>query len=437
MGKIEYWLSGRRPNLEHLIYYLIILFLPTQLGRHFWPSFSYIYGIRVDYLSPTLYITDVLIILLFAFWLINNTRNLSFEKLIGALADLLKTKSFLLLLPFLIIAGIVVSKNQMAGWYGIIKLIEFGFIGYYTSVFINKKRFKKILIIFSITLIFESLIAVFQFINQGSLGGLLYFLGERSFNGQTPGIANASLNGNLVLRPYATFSHPNVLSGFLLISMILILYNLITKNKFLLRMFAFSLIVGSISLFLSMSRVAILLWLVIVTTFIFRTIGQKNKYGTLYLLIVLAIFFGIFFTPLGSRFLDLSFSDPVIKTRLDLIKNSVFLIIQNPIFGVGINNSISELSLISMRDNIFYFQPVHNIFLLIALQVGLSGLLFFLWFIIRTYRNLRFTIYDLRFTILSCILILGFFDHYFLTLQQGQLLFSFALGLCWAKCYNI
>src|SRR6266704_691714 len=59
-------------TMENLLFSLLILFLPTQFGKHFWPSFSIIQGIRVDYLSPTLYFTDILIILLFLVWLINN-----------------------------------------------------------------------------------------------------------------------------------------------------------------------------------------------------------------------------------------------------------------------------------------------------------------------------------------------------------------------------
>src|SRR3989344_9415701 len=52
-----------------LFFYLLILFLPTQLGRHFWPNFSFVSGIRIDYLSPTLYATDIFILLIFVFWL--------------------------------------------------------------------------------------------------------------------------------------------------------------------------------------------------------------------------------------------------------------------------------------------------------------------------------------------------------------------------------
>ncbi|MCL5970380.1 MAG: hypothetical protein M1450_02695 [Patescibacteria group bacterium] len=38
-----------------------------------------------------------------------------------------------------------------------------------------------------------------------------------------------------------------------------------------------------------------------------------------------------------------------------------------------------------------------------------------------------------KFIILVTVLVLGLFDHYFLTLQQGQLLFSLVLGIVWSR----
>ena len=45
-----------------LLIWLIVFFLPSQLGLHFWPSFSRAAGIRLDYLSPTLYFVDLLLL---------------------------------------------------------------------------------------------------------------------------------------------------------------------------------------------------------------------------------------------------------------------------------------------------------------------------------------------------------------------------------------
>src|SRR5476651_2543095 len=83
--KTEFW--SLNPNkLSLLFFYLLILFLPTQLGKHFWPNFSFVYGIRVDYLSPTIYISDILFVLLFF---------LSIFSLRKALLAIIKTPLFI------------------------------------------------------------------------------------------------------------------------------------------------------------------------------------------------------------------------------------------------------------------------------------------------------------------------------------------------------
>src|SRR5258706_15195361 len=60
--------SNQETKIESLLLSLLILFIPTELGKHFWPDFSIVTGIRVDYLSPTFYFTDILVVLLFGFW---------------------------------------------------------------------------------------------------------------------------------------------------------------------------------------------------------------------------------------------------------------------------------------------------------------------------------------------------------------------------------
>ncbi|MBI2074766.1 MAG: hypothetical protein HYT83_02925, partial [Candidatus Levybacteria bacterium] len=101
----------------------------------------------------------------------------------------------------------------------------------------------------------------------------------------------------------------------------------------------------------------------------------------------------------------------------------------------GINNFLVNLPAYEkIKENAFFvsFQPVHNIFLLIAAETGIVGLTFFLWFLLKTFKKNQFQTSDFKFQILAMVLILGLFDHYFLTLQQGQLLFAFVLGFCWS-----
>ena len=260
----------------------------------------------------------------------------------------------------------------------------------------------------------------------------------------TPGIANASINGELVLRPYGTFSHPNVLAGFLVIAMTLISSKLKVKSsKFRKSITMVSLVVGTVALLLTMSRIAILIWLFILLTLVFIKTKKyfKNKFIIYYLLFIILIVGSIFWlSPLRFRFFDIKTTDESVVKRQELINDSFTMIKSNPIFGVGLNNFLVELpSVHKQTNNVFYLQPVHNIYLLILTQTGMIGLAFFTWFIFKTFKRLKFENsfhpdrIGIKFQILFIALALGLFDHYFLTLQQGQLLFSFALGFCWSN----
>ena len=428
-------LFAQNHKIENILFFLILLFLPTQLGRHFWPSFSYISGIRIDYLSPTVYLTDVLILLLLIFFI-------SRLKLRSPLLIFKKFPWFslnLLFLIFIFLIGILISKNPGAGFYGLLKFLEFVFLGIYTARFVTKINFKKILLVFSIPIIFESLLSFTQYLRQSSIGGIFYFFGERTFNGQTPGIANASLDGELILRAYGTFSHPNVLGGYLVLAMTLILFNLkIIKNKLEKFFYFICLAVGTLGLFLTFSRIALLLWLSILVIFIVFRIGgnffKKNAFP-IFIFIVLIIFF-IFYTSLLLRFSILSFSDESFSQRSELFRSSLAIIKKHLLFGTGLNNFLLEFSLSQKTDKIiFYLQPVHNIFLLAAAQAGILGFIYFIYFLSKTFQRIfkKGNLANYKVIVFLSVLILGSFDHYFLTIQQGQLLLSFIFGLMWSK----
>ena len=399
--------------------------MPTQLGKHFWPNFSYVRGIRIDYLSPTLYVTDVLIFLFFAFSIFNFKFSIKSKFSISKLA---------LITAFLSV-GIVFSKSPTSGFYGLLKLLEFIFLGFYTAA--NFKNLKKeiVLILFLTGILFESLLSIAQFINHGSLQGIFYFFGERFFNSQTPGIANVSLNGALVLRPYGTFSHPNVLAGYLAIAMAIAISNLKNNISKIRRIFYFtSIAIGTVAIFLTLSRIATVLWIVLLAySLIYAFMKQKSKFSFFYFLfsifaLVLAISMFVI-SSFSFRFTSIHFYDESVVQRGALIKDSLAMIKKHPVFGVGLNNFLANLPTSEK------LQPVHNIFFLVLAETGFLGLGLFIWFLIKTFKRIinHESVIKSMLIILSSILVLGMFDHYFLTLQQGQLLFSFVLGLCWAK----
>lgn len=444
--KTEFWLLSQKINLSAIFFYLLVLFLPTQFGKHFWPNFSYVYGIRIDYLSPTLYFTDILIIGLVLSWILESLVSASglSQAVKTVKSNIVKLLIIFFLVLFLLV-GIFRSSNPSAGIYGIIKFLEYVFLFSYTA-----KNFRILngFVLFSTFIfgvLFESLLTIAQYVNQGSMGGVLYFLGERSFNSQTPGIANASINGQLFLRPYATFSHPNVLAGYLFVFMVLIFSY--AKKKFFKqqnKVVFFSLLFGLLALFLTMSRVSIFAWSTVVIFFLAHSFWKKTRMvstkkaslrqikNKILLLLFLIVTLFIFTFPIGLRFFQFSFSDQTVVQRKILIQDSIAMFQQDPVFGVGLNNFLVNLPFVQKQyGETLYIQPVHNIYLLVLSETGIVGLVLFLYFLWNTYKRLKKNTNPELLALFFLILFLGFFDHYFFTLQQGQLMFTITLGLFW------
>jgi len=432
-GKVKtgFW-SLSQNKISGAFFYLLILFLPTQLGKHFWPNFSFVYGLRLDYLSPTIYLTDIFIFFIFLFY---------FQKLILFIKKI--NKKYLLVFGLFLLSlvvGLTDSKNPLVGFYGIIKLLEFIFLALFITN--NFKNFNQRIIFFCFLsgIIFESLLSFLQYFNQGSIGGIFYYFGERTFSAQTPGIANASISGQLFLRPYATLSHPNVLAGFLLIAILYLFLLLPAKNGKIYLLVG--VILGTMSLALTLSRTAIFLWGVYLIILVGVSMAKKHKNKILNprfflsaaITIVLILFLYLNFQNsfLLQRFSLTRISDESLVQRKELIDQSLGMFIKNPVFGVGINNFFNNLSLSSIQLKTLQIQPVHNIFLLVLSETGIIGFFLFLYVFyknlacLNSNRSKRERWYLLM--IIFSVIFLGLFDHYFLTIQQGQIMLSIVFG---------
>ncbi len=395
-------------KIHLLFFYLLILLLPTQLGKHFWPDWSMVNGLRIDYLSPTIYLTDLLILGILGSWGMEKilklqapSFNMAFKKygwvLFGAI--------FLLFNCFL-------AKNQPAAFYKLIKLGEFGLLG----IYIAKTRFSLNIfsLLLSVSVVYSSFMAIFQFLNQASLSGVLWFLGERAFNAGTPGIAQTVFNGQLILRPYATFPHPNVLAGFLVIVLPLVLW---TKPRF----WWFSFALGTLAIFLTMSRSA---WFVFGLELLAMSFYKKRwAMGVIGAIGVIVSILGILIFSQPESFI----------LRQDLNLAALKILMSSPLWGVGLNNFLVLLpNFYQPQGFIRFFQPAHNIYFLVLAEIGAIGLIGVMWFLILTYRRLLNCSIVSLLIALSAILALGLFDHYFYTLQQGQIIFTLILGLAWS-----
>lgn len=364
--------------MHRLFFSLLIILLPVQLGLHFWPDWAMVLGRRVDYLSPTLYLTDILIVLTLVSW-----RNLP------------KIIYWPFIVAFIGVNIFFAARWQIAAYYWI-KLIEFGLLGFY--IVKTKVQLSSLSYPLSIGVLYSSLIAIGQFMFQHSIGGPLWFLGERTFTIDTPGIARTVIGGKELLRAYGTFPHPNVLGGFLATTLPLMMNHQINKssNQQIIKWVTIGL--GIIALTLTFSRSA---WAV----FILMLSAKKKVFLVLLLL--------LFFIPLSST--DESF---IVRSQL----NSAALKIWGSawLFGVGLGNFLVSLPNNLVSRTIYFLQPVHNIYLLLLSEIGVIGVIGAIG-VMR--KRIRFTLP------LVALLLLGLVDHYPSSLQQGQLLLTIFMAL--------
>jgi len=107
------------------------------------------------------------------------------------------------------------------------------------------------------------------------------------------------------------------------------------------------------------------------------------------------------------------------QKRVDLMKGSIEMFWNYPLFGVGWNNFLKQLPNFSSGRLI---QPVHNIFLLVLSQLGIINTLVL-------GKALKVLIKKIDWRLFFLVAFLGFFDHYFLTLPQNIWILALALVL--------
>jgi len=402
-------------KLHQKIFWLLVLLLPIQLGRHFWPDFSFVLGLKVDYLAPTVYLTDILVLAILVLWGWEQRCQFSINNFISWLK---RNWWFIAVFTYLVLNAFL-ALNQGAAFYKLIKILEFVLLAYYLTK--NRYSLTHLYLPLSIAVVYSSLIALCQFFKQASLNGLFWWLGERTFDLTTPGIAKAVINGHLFLRSYATFSHPNALAGFLLIALILTA-PFLKKAKFWSLGYGF---LAGLAIIFSFSRSVWLVGLLLLFVLLIKRIKKSKIFIPVLLLLVLSFYLLTFSFNLST--------EEAFSQRAQLMKASLLMVKDYPLSGVGLNNFIVRLpNYWSLTGFTYWLQPVHNFYLLIASETGLMGLIIFLWFLFLTFKKLSLKHYPLLMA-LSAILFLGLVDHYWLTLQQNQLLLTFVLGLSWSS----
>jgi len=402
----RYYSTFTAKTLEQLLFFFCVLFIPTQIGKHFWPDFASIFSIETDYFSPVIYGWDILVVLLIIVFFYQGKK--------------LRATSLFLFLFFLLTQLFSLAHSSNFGA-SLVRLEQYFIVGLF-GVYIASQKFqtikKQLYFGLVISVFFSGIIAILQVMQGRTLG--LWFLGERTFSLDTISIATFDWYGQVFLRAYATFPHPNVLAAFFLISIGLIIW--LHEQKVRLKHVEFEwllFIVGSLGILLTFSRVALVFF-----GFVFGYL-LKNRiklFGLIFLL-----FLPFLYVRFNSAF---NFDQLSFIRREELAIQSLEMIEKSPILGVGLNNFIQELAYATpVSGEIRFMQPVHNIFLLNLVETGIVGSVgFCLLLLVPIYKLIKKQSKLVLFLWIS-ILGLGFFDHYFLTIAQGQRLLFLVWGI--------
>lgn len=334
--------------------------------------------------------------------------------------------------------------------YGLIRLLLLSVTAPATSKLLKMGvvKFENILAVIAASSVVQSLIGIGQFIRQESLG--LARLGEPLIGPDVGGAAKIIAEGGKVLRAYGTFPHPNVLAAFLVVGLLAMYYFWLKRPSewkvfsgwrtlrsdlfygigiFVIILgltFAFSraawLVVGIFTLFIILYSLFRIWWI------------QAVRLSILLVAIVIILFTGFknFILPRAQ----ISFTEPAVTQRVGYNDIGFGLIKSNPI-GVGIGNQVlysvkNEVYKNAGMTQVWQWQPIHNIYLLIASEIGILGLFAFLLFVGKLLLS-GFVVSRLSsfvLLIMFCsLLALGLFDHFLWTLQPGRLMLWLTIGL--------
>ena len=306
-------------------------------------------------------------------------------------------------------------------------------------------KFERVALTLAALSVVQSLIGFGQFALQGGLG--LKFLGEPEIGPLVGGASKILAGGGKLLRAYGTFPHPNILAAFLL-SGLFSFYYLWLKlppagqiaglaKRLAAALGLFAVLAG---LALSFSRAAWFVAALLTAVFLIRSFWaaetRKKAAALLFLLAAFVLIVGKTYGFALFHRVQLSSSEPAVVYRLAYNELGAAIVKSKP-FGVGIGNQViyavkNELYRKSGMAERWQWQPIHNIYLLMAAEIGVLGFLAFLLFAWRllfaAFAN-GGSFFMIPALMLAALLLLGFFDHFLWTLQPGRLMLWLAIGL--------
>jgi len=436
-------------------------------------------GVKMEYGTLGFYATEILlwvIVIVFVCWFWKERKLRNFEiKKFSLTRDRIFVFSLLLFTFYFLLSTFWSTDRSLALQQGV-RVMEA--ILLFLIIIIGPLNKEKLIRWFIYGAILPSILGIWQFLSQATFVSTWLGLAiHPAWQAGTSVIASETIGR--WLRAYGTFSHPNVFGGYLVVVIVLWLSlrggaratakqslgnlekikiinlsgiassadaNRLSRND----MFIYSLFLTA--LFFTFSRSAWLALLIGLGVLCWRNLSQPSPYSLrrelgpngggkaclparqgwglfLVMPVVLFLIFSFIYFPLiQTRTNNSTISETrSITERTTGYSEAWKMIKQNPILGVGAGNYTIALWRMDKWRPVWELQPVHNVPLLLLVELGFVGLLLVLLII---WSFFRLKTYDLSLmSYILCLIPLLLFDHYLYTSYAGLMLISVFLGI--------
>jgi len=414
--------------LEYLLY-LFVFLLPWQ--TRFIYQEHLVHGQPFEYGRFSLYASELLLGLIIILGIIFLIKKLRTEKKkIVFHQSIIRLSALLVGLILLALNILLAIGKELALYKATMLILAFCFV---SLLLIIKPDFKKLSWIYIYTAIIQSLMALQQFMAQKIEANK--WLGISAQDPTVLGTPVVLSGATRFLRSFGSFPHPNMLAGFLILSLVLILLlSLKEELKTNRRNLSLALVLIFLGLLTTLSKAAILAAIIIFVLAIFFTRQQPEYNKKIKRLGIICVAILIFFTAsYPTLIFNRATNANAIEQRsyherinqysewYQVIKTNLFL-------GTGLGNYPLVLQVIKPQQESWTYQPIHNTFLLIIAEIGVIPLLYLiglLYFFI-PWKKLKMGIYCLA-TLSMFFLML--FDHYWWSFYSGLMLIAFAIAI--------
>ncbi len=408
----------------------------------------FVLGEKWQYGTIGVYVTDVLLVVMLGVALCTWLRSIKYK-----VSSIKYGRSEAVLVLFLLWAGLSVvwAGDQVLAFSFFMKSLLAAGVFFLARSF-EEVSAKKVILVLMAAGIIQSGIGIGQFLFQQSVDSSI--LGTNAHEAWQAGSsvlkidggpASPSLGGRF-LRAYGTFPHPNMLGGFLAVTLVFgIAYQVLCtarlkKNERTL------LLIGSVivllGLILTFSRVA---WLGsgfgIGTLFVWSFFsGDTRKlrplfsgmFSKTFLVLIVAglVFVTVLHEQVFPRFDGATIKhEGSVSERVQSFQDAGMVIGEgNILLGTGVGNFTAEVMRLEPERPVWSIQPAHNVFVLVFSELGLVGLLFFvlfLWSVLRNMKKQSAIFIVALFSLLPILLL----DHWLWTSHFGLLLLFLLIGL--------